>query len=69
MLEEKKAAEKIIKQFYDAALEKDTKISSGDGNEEKMLRFEREEIHKKVIDEYLQPLINRWNLTNCVDWN
>jgi len=55
MLEEKKAAEKIIKQFYDAALEKDTKISSGDGNEEKMLGFEREEIHKKVIDEYLQP--------------
>ena len=63
----KQAAEKIIKQFYDATYNKDLKISTGGGNKVKELEFENNTIHKKVIDNYLQPLIDRWRLKKCVD--
>ncbi len=61
----KQAAEKIIKQFYDATYNKDLKISNGGGNKEKELEFENNTIHKKVIDNYLQPLIDYWKLSDC----
>jgi hypothetical protein len=63
----KQAAEKIIKQFYDATYNKDLKISTGGGNKVKELEFENNAIQKKVIDNYLQPLIDRWRLKKCVD--
>jgi len=63
----KEKAIEIIKDFYDAVLKKDTRISSGGDDGGDIIKFEQDKIHKKVIDDYLQPLIDRWELTNCID--
>ncbi len=63
----KERAENIIKDFYNAVKNEDDRISSGGDDGGDILKFEKDKIHKKVIDDYLQPLIDRWKLTNCVD--
>lgn len=63
----KRKAEEIIKDFYDVVKNEDDRISMGGDDGGDVITFEIKKIHKKVIDEYLQPLIDRWKLNNCVD--
>lgn len=63
----KKKAEEIIKDFYDEVKKEDDRISKGGDDGGDVIKFEKDKIHKKVIDDYIQPLINRWKLNNCVD--
>ena len=63
----KEKAKEIINDFYDALKNEDDRISNGGDDGGDVIKFENNKIHKKVIDEYLQPLIDRWKLTNCID--
>lgn len=60
----KKRAEEIIKEFYTAVIKEDERISKGGDDGDDIMQFERR-LHKIVIDDYLQDLIDYWKLSKC----